>query len=69
MCTMNALGDEYHAFLECNNSEIVNLRQRFIPVNYRRNRSMFNFVNLMKQVDDVKICIRISSFTKHANIV
>ena len=32
MCNMSALGDEYHAFLECNNPEIVHLRQRFIPV-------------------------------------
>ena len=69
LCNMNTLGDEYHTFLECSNPEIVNLRRRFIPYEYRSNRSMYNFVKFMKQVDDVTIYVRISSFIKHAKII
>ena len=69
LCNVNTLGDEYHTFLECSNAEIVNLRHRFILFEYRSNRSMYNFVKFMQQVDDIKICARISSFIKHAKIV
>ena len=46
-CTLDIIGDEYHSFFECNN-----LRKRFIPVYYQSNRSMYNFVKLLKLVSD-----------------
>ena len=67
-CTLNVLRDEYHAFCECNNPDFNTLRQRLIQMKYRTNCSMYNFVNLLNQMDDIKICSRISLFIKSSNI-
>ena len=61
------IGDEYHTFFECNNQDIVDLRKRFIPVYYQRNRSMYNFVRLL--VSDIKLGRRIASFIRLSNTV
>ena len=38
--TLDIMGDEYHTFFECNNHDIMDLRERFIPVYYQRNQGM-----------------------------
>ena len=70
-CNLEVLGDEYHIFFECNSTDIVSIRRKFIPLNYRKNqnRSMYNFVCLMKMVDDIKIAKHISSFIKLCDIM
>ena len=69
LCDLNVIGDEYHVFFECSNPAIVSLRHRFIPWFYRQNCSMYNFVTLLKLVDDIKIGNRISSFVRLGNVV
>ncbi len=68
-CTLDIMGDEYHTFFECNNEDIVELRKRFLPVYYIRNRSMYNFVRLLQQASDIKIGRRIASFIRLSNTV
>ena len=68
-CTLHVKGDEYHLFFDCTNTEVVKNRRRFIPLKLTQNRSMHNFVNLMKMVTDMKIAKRISSFVKLCDIV
>ena len=62
------MGDEY-TFFECNNQDIADLRERFIPVYYQRNRSMYNFVKLLQEVSDIKLGRRIASFIRLSNTV
>ena len=68
-CTLDMMGDEYHTFFECSNQDIVNLRKRFIPVYYQRNRSIYNFVKLLQEVSDIKLGRRIASFIRLSNTV
>ena len=68
-CTMSIIGDEYHAFFECSNPNVSLQRTRFIPLYFRRNRSMFNFVKLLQSVHDIKIGHRVSSFAVNSHIV
>ena len=68
-CTLDMMGDEYHTFFECSNQDIVNLRKRFIPAYYQRNRSMYNFVKLLHEVSDIKLGRRIASFIRLSNTV
>ena len=63
------MGDEYHTFFECSNQDIVNLRKRFIPAYYQRNRSMYNFLKLLHEVSDIKLGRRIASFIRLSNTV
>ena len=68
-CTLDIIGDECHTFFECNNQDIVDLRKRFIPMYYQRNRSMYNFVKLLKLVSDIKTGGRVASFIRFSDIV
>ena len=70
-CDLNVLGDEYHIFFECNNTDIVNAKRRFVPLSFHQNqnRSMYNFVQLMKTTDDIKIVRRVSSFIKFCDVM
>ena len=68
-CAMSIIGDEYHAFFECSNPNVSLQRTRFIPLYFRRNRSMFNFVKLLQSVHDIKIGRRVSSFAVNSHIV
>ena len=70
-CNSMVLGDEYHIFFKCDNTDIVSLRRRFVPLYFQlnRNHSMYNFVRLMKMVDDVKVARQISSFIKFCDIM
>ena len=61
--TLDIIEDEYRTFFECNNQDIVDLRY------YQRNRSMSNFVKLLKLVSDIKIGRRVTSFIRFSNIV
>ena len=69
MCSMNTLGDEYHLFFECNNPDVEMLRRQYIPIYYRNHRSIYNFIKLMKKIDDIKIGKRISNFVKKSKVV
>ena len=66
---MSIIGDEYHVFFECSNPYVSLQRTRFIPLYFRRNRSMFNFVKLLQSVHDIKIGRRVSSFAVNSHIV
>ena len=68
-CAKSIIGDEYHAFFECSNPNVSLQRTRFIPLYFRRNRSMFNFVKLLQSVHDIKIGRRVSSFAVNSHIV
>jgi len=68
-CNMARVGDEYHMFFECTNPDIVTARRRFLPIEFRRNCSVFKFVKLLNQVDDVKIGSRVASFIKASKFV
>ena len=46
-CDRNLIGDEYHVVLECDNQEIVNLRNRYIPAYYRNYPNRNKFIALM----------------------
>ena len=61
-CTLNVLGDEYHLFYECSNVNIAALRRKFIPQDIRNNRSMYNFLNIFRNLSDIKLCIQIGKF-------
>ena len=50
VCAMSIIGDEYHAFFKCSNPNVSLQRTRFIPLYFRRNCSMFNFVKLLQSV-------------------
>lgn len=65
-CTMNVLGDEYHLFYECSNNHIANIRRRYIPQAIRGNPSMYNFVKLLSNLSDIKLCIKISKFLEES---
>ena len=69
LCASDILGDEYHTFFECTKPEIVSLRKRFIPRHYSQQPSMFEFVKLLRSVDDIKVGNHISSFIRHSKIV
>ena len=66
---MARVGDEYHMFFECTNPDIVTARRRFLPIEFRRNCSVFKFVKLLNQVDDMKIGSRVASFIKASKFV
>ena len=67
-CAMSIIGDEYHVFFECSNPNVYLQRTRFIPLYFRRNRSMFNFVKLLQSVHDIKIGCRVSSFAVNSHV-
>ena len=46
-CHLNVVGDEYHLIFECVNEEIVQNRNRFIPLYYRNRPSMETFCELL----------------------
>ena len=66
---MSIIGDEYHVFFECSNPNVSLQRTCFIPLYFRRNRSMFNFVKLLQSVHDIKVGRRVSSFVMNSHIV
>ena len=54
---------------ECANPNVSLQRTRFIPLYFRRNRSMFNFVKLLQSVHDIKIGRRAPRFAVNSQIV
>ena len=68
-CATSVIGDEYHVFFKCSNHNVSLQRTRFIPLYFRRNRSMFNFVKLLQSVHDIKIGSGVSSFAMNSHIV
>ena len=68
-CAMSIIGDEYHVFFESSNPNISLQRTHFIPLYFRRNRSMLNFVKLLQSVHDIKIGRRVSSFAANSHIL
>ena len=47
-CNANAIGDEFHVLLECNNQEITELRTMFLPRYYRNTASKYMFLQLLQ---------------------
>lgn len=45
----NVLGDEFHHVLECKTYD--SLREKYVPIYYRRNMSMYNFTKLLLTKD------------------
>ena len=68
-CATSVIGDEYHVFFECSNPNVSLQGNRFIPLYFRRNNSMFNFVKLLQSVPDIKISHCVSSFAMNSHIV
>ena len=68
-CNLNSIGDEYHLFYECQNEKIIDLRHKFIPNDVIKNSSMFSFVNLLKELENVAVCTRICKFLKNTNLM
>ena len=65
LCNLNALGDEYHHVMECNNAKILNARKKFIPVQVYKSKSSFRFIEFMYQVGHNKTAgSRFSRFIK-----
>ena len=56
-------------FFECTNDHIVTIREKYIPTFYRNNKSMYNFVKLLKDVNNIITGIRIGKFLKNSNVV
>ena len=68
-CNLNTIGDEFHLFYECQNEKITDLRRKFIPHDVIKNSSMFKFVNLLKELENVAVCTRICKFLKNTNLM
>lgn len=65
ICEGNNLGDEYHYLVECNNAEISELRNTYLPKFYCHRPSMFKFTQLMQRLSiKSKLCYPISMFMK-----
>ena len=47
-CNANAIGEEFHVLLECNNQEITELRTVYLPRYYRNNPSRYKFLQLLQ---------------------
>ena len=62
-------GYEYHVFFEYSNPNISLQGISCIPLYFRTNSSMFNTLNLLQSVDDIKIGRRVSFFVMSSNIV
>ena len=69
ICNMNLLGDEYHLFYDCDNIYIVYIRNKLIPTNIIINKSMYNFVKLLSQPENMKCIRRICKFLKLSNVI
>ena len=59
----NAIGDEYHVLLECNNQDITELRNQYLPLYYRNNPNRYKFVQLLKDTRHTTLC-KIALFVK-----
>ena len=60
-CNNKLIGDEYHALLICQNQDILQLRNRYIPEYYRLQPNNFKFVKLM-QSGNVNLLINLAQF-------
>ena len=69
MCDQDVIGDEFHLFYECKNVTIVEARTKFLPKEMLRNRSMYAFTNILKNLEDLKTTMKICKFLKATNIV
>lgn len=47
-CNNGLIGDEHHVLLQCQNPDIVQLRNRHIPEYYRQHPNIYKFVRLMQ---------------------
>ena len=47
-CDENCIGDEYHVLFNCQNENIVRLRNKYIPRYYRTRPSQLKFVMFMQ---------------------
>ena len=62
-CLGNMLGDEFHYVCECENAQIVALREKYLPKYYKLRPNMAKFVNLMQDVSSNRIlCQKMSNF-------
>ena len=64
ICQLNKVGDEYHLFFECNNENVVRLRNKFIPLYYRNRPSIIKFCELISS-NKVKLMENIATFLKN----
>ena len=64
ICNLNAVGDEYHLFFECVNRDVIQNRNKFIPLYYRNMPSMEKFCYLLNTSKE-KLMNSISLFLKN----
>jgi hypothetical protein len=48
LCDDAKLGDEYHVMLECKHPTLVDKRQKYIPIYYRKRPNMLKFTQLLE---------------------
>ena len=61
------IGDEFNLLFICTHIEIVNLREKFIPLFYRNNPSMYKTKLFMDCFHKSKIGVNLSKFLKYCN--
>ena len=63
-CDKNKIGDEFHYFFECTNSNIANARQKYIPQHFCETPTLHKFYSLMKNLKNDTTTINIYKFVK-----
>lgn len=62
-CNLNALGDEYHLVMECQNVEVDRSRKHYLPTYCHSKPSMFKYIDLMKNVSSNRdLCTQFGCF-------
>ena len=51
-CNDGSVGDEYHVMLECQNQNIVELRNKYMPECFRLQPNQFKFIRLMQSKNE-----------------
>ena len=63
-CDKNKIGDEFHYFFECTNSNIANARQKYIPQHFCETPTLYKFYSLMKNLKNDTTTVNIYKFAK-----
>ena len=64
ICSLNRVGDEYHLLFECNNTDIVNARVKFLPEFYINHPSVYKLLILLNS-DKLRDITKLGAFLKN----
>ncbi len=62
-CNERQIGDEFHVLLQCQNQEIVQLRNMYVPEHYIVRPNPFKFVELMQR-NNMELLMNLAQFIK-----